>query len=449
VSKRLFGTDGIRGVAGEPPLDPAGVRTFGAALAEVLRDDRPDACRVVLGRDTRESGPWLTEAVARGLASRGAEVVDAGVITTPGLAHVLRAGGFDAGVMISASHNPYQDNGLKAFGPAGTKLPDAVEQRVERLMLDHGIDDPGGTGDAVGRNGELIRSYVAHLEGVVASPGRFDGLRLVLDCANGAASTIAPEVFRHYGAEVETIGDAPDGRNINRDCGSLHLDRLAETVRQGGFDAGVAFDGDADRCLLVDRRGRVVDGDYILYITGCRLKRAGQLRGDALVATIMSNYWLEERLGREGIRLHRAQVGDKYVLERMLDEDLVLGGEQSGHIIFREHASTGDGLLTGLLLLDTLIEEGRPLDSIVDDIEPYPQTLLNVRVREKPDLRTHPRVGPVVAEVEAALEGSGRLVLRYSGTEPLARVMIEGRDEEAVGRHAARLAEVIERELGV
>jgi len=449
MSKRLFGTDGIRAVAGKPPLDPAGVRRFGAALAAVLQADVTGVCRVVLGRDTRESGPWLRDAVARGLASRRAEVVDAGVITTPGLAHVLRTGGFDAGVMISASHNPFQDNGLKAFGRDGTKLEDEMERRVERLLLDHVIDDPGDSAETPSEDGDLVRRYITHLETVIPSPNRFRGLRLVLDCANGSASAIAPEVFRGYGAEVETLADSPDGRNINLDCGSLHLDRLSETVVRGRFAAGVAFDGDADRCLAVDGRGRVADGDYILYIAARRLKRSGCLRGDALVATIMSNYWLEERLSREGIRLHRAPVGDKYVLERMREEDLVLGGEQSGHVIFREHASTGDGVLTGLLLLDTLLDEGRTLEAFVDEIEPYPQTLLNVRVREKPDLRTHPRVGPVVAEVESALEGSGRLVLRYSGTEPLARVMIEGKDEEAVRRHARRLAEAIDRELGV
>jgi len=262
------------------------------------------------------------------------------------------------------------------------------------------------------------------------------------------AAASAPEVFRHYGADVETLGTEPDGRNINLGCGSLHLDGLAEFVRTGGFDAGLAFDGDADRCLIVDRKGRSVDGDYILYITGRGLKRSGRLRGDAVVATIMSNYWLEERLRDEGILLHRAPVGDKYVLEQMLDENLVLGGEQSGHIIFRDHATTGDGILTGLLLLDSLLDGGQPLHEIVDGIEPYPQLLLNVTVREKPDLSRHPTVGPVVAEVESALQGSGRLVLRYSGTEPLARVMIEGKDQDVVRRHAERLAAVIQRELG-
>jgi phosphoglucosamine mutase len=448
MSKRLFGTDGIRAVAGEPPLDPSTVRRFGAALAEVLREETGGSCRVVLGRDTRESGPWLRDAVAAGLDSRGVRAVDAGVITTPGLAYLVQTAGFEAGVMISASHNPFQDNGLKAFSRDGTKLPDAVEERVESWMLDRGVDDPGESGAAAVADGALVRRYVASLEGVIAASRRFAGVRLVLDCANGSASAIAPQVFRHYGAEVHCLGDSPNGRNINLDCGSLHLDRLGRAVADGWHDLGLAFDGDADRCLAVDGKGRIVDGDFILYIAGRRLKRAGRLRGDGLVATIMSNYWLEELLGREGIRLHRAPVGDKYVLERMCDEDLLLGGEQSGHIIFREHASTGDGVLTGLMLLDTLLDEGRSLDEIVDGIEPYPQLLINVRVREKPDLRSHPRVGPVVGEVESALHGSGRLVLRYSGTEPLARVMIEGKDQSAVRQHAERLARVIERELG-
>jgi phosphoglucosamine mutase len=447
--KRLFGTDGIRGVAGEHPLDPATARRFGAALAEVLRSTDSTPRRVVLGRDTRESGPWLRDAVASGLVSRGTLAVDAGIIPTPGLAHVLLAGRFDAGVMISASHNPYRDNGLKAFGGDGTKLSDELENRIEALILDHGGEDPGedATNPAL-EDKSLLREYLGFLEGIMPSAGRFDGMRLLLDCANGAACTVAPEVFRHHGAEVATLGDAPDGKNINRNCGSLHLDGLASAVVDGGFDMGLAFDGDADRCLAVDRKGRIVDGDHILYITGCRLKRAGALRGNAVVATIMSNYWLEEELGREGINLHRAPVGDKYVLDRMISENLVLGGEQSGHVIFRDHASTGDGVLTGILLVETLISEEQPLEEIMDGIVPYPQMLINVRVREKPDLQSHPRVGPVVADIQSALAGSGRLVLRYSGTEPLARVMIEGREPDVVRDHAERLAAVIKRELG-
>jgi phosphoglucosamine mutase len=447
--KRLFGTDGIRAVAGEPPLDPPTVRKFGAALAEVLhgRGSGGAGCRVVIGRDTRESGNWLSDAVVAGLASRDVEATDAGVISTPGLAHVLQVGRFQAGVMISASHNPFEDNGLKVFGPQGAKLSDRTEQEIEKLILDDGLADPGErNGEATG-GPELVREYVGHLAEVVAPPGCLAGMRLVLDCANGSASALAPEIFRGQGAIVETIGTDPNGRNINLDCGSLHLDSLARAVVDAGADAGLAFDGDADRCLAVDRKGRVVDGDCILYITGRRLKRDGRLRHDALVATIMSNFWLEERLAADGIELHRAPVGDKYVLEKMTAENLVLGGEQSGHVIFRDYASTGDGILTGLKLLEAHVS-GPSIEETLDGIEPYPQVLLNVRVREKPDLRAHSRIGPVVAEVESALDGRGRVVLRYSGTEPKARVMIEGKDPESVNQLATKLADVIARELG-
>ena len=447
--KRLFGTDGIRAVAGEPPLDPPTVRKFGAALAEVLhrRGAGGDGCRVVIGRDTRESGHWLSDAVVAGLASRDVVATDAGVISTPGLAHVLQVGRFQAGVMISASHNPFEDNGLKVFGPQGAKLSDRTEQEIEKLILDDGLADPGQrNGEATG-DPELVREYLGHLAEVVAPPGCLAGMRLVLDCANGSASALAPEIFRGQGAIVETIGTDPNGRNINLDCGSLHLDGLARAVVDAGADAGLAFDGDADRCLAVDRKGRVVDGDCILYITGRRLKRDGGLRHDALVATIMSNFWLEERLAADGIELHRAPVGDKYVLEKMTAENLVLGGEQSGHVIFLDYASTGDGILTGLKLLEAHVS-GPSIEETLDDIEPYPQVLLNVRVREKPDLRAHPRIGPVVLEVESALDGRGRVVLRYSGTEPKARVMIEGKDMESVNQLATKLADVIERELG-
>lgn len=446
--KRLFGTDGIRAVAGEPPLDAPTVRRFGVALAEVLAAEHGGLPpRVVFGRDTRESGPWLRDAVAAGLAARGASSVDAGVISTPGLAHALSVAGFDAGVMISASHNPFRDNGLKVFGRDGTKLPDALERRIEGRILDDFIDDPGESREPVATESGLAREYVKYLERVVEPVGRFAGLRVVLDCANGSACAIAPQVFAHHGAVVEALGDAPDGRNINLDCGSLHLERLAARVRATGAELGLAFDGDADRCLAVDRRGRVVDGDVILYVTGCRLKRDGRLRGDALVATIMSNFWLEERLASEGIDLRRAPVGDKYVLERMVQDDLVLGGEQSGHVIFRELATTGDGILTGLLLLDTLID-GPSLDEVLDGIAPYPQQLINVRVRTKPDFSDHPRIGPAVREAERRLDGRGRIVLRYSGTEPVARVMIEGQGPELVEELARGLAELIERELG-
>ena len=316
-------------------------------------------------------------------------------------------------------------------------------------MLDRAMDDPVQSETLeLDVDGTVRDGYIQFLKQVVPTPSCFQGLRVLLDCANGSACEIAPAVFRHYGAEVVTRGDRPNGRNINMDCGSLHLDALAESVRAEGFDLGLAFDGDADRCLAVDRRGRVVDGDHILFITGRRLKRLGRLRGDALVATIMSNFWLEERLAADGIELRRAPVGDKYVLQRMIEDDLALGGEQSGHIIFRDHSTTGDGILTGILLIEALLDESEKLDEIVDGIVPRPQILLNVRVREKQDLRSHATIGPEVSAIEQDLDGTGRVVLRYSGTEPLARVMVEGPDEAAVRQHAQRLAALIGDELG-
>lgn len=446
--KRLFGTDGIRAVAGMAPLDPETVRRFGRAVARVLRSAAGHPARVVVGRDTRESGPWLAEAVAIGIASEGGSTHDAGIITTPGLAFSTRSGRFDAGVMISASHNPFTDNGLKVFGPDAQKLSDDLEHEIESLLLESDLPDPGAGPGKAQEDGSLLGRYVAYLEGSVPGRRPFAGTRILLDCANGAAYEIAPRVFRHFGALVETMGDAPNGRNINLDCGSLHTEALGRAVGAGGFQLGLAFDGDADRCLAVDRKGRLIDGDHILYLTGTRLKRAGALPGDALVATVMSNFWLEQRLAREGIHLHRAPVGDKYVLEKMIEEDAVLGGEQSGHIIFRDRSTTGDGILTGLLLLETILELRQPIELFMDGVVPCPQILLNVRVKYKPDLRRHATIGPVVAEIEKSLDGAGRVVLRYSGTEPLARVMVEGIDAAAVQAHAERLAGVIRTVIG-
>ncbi len=445
--KRLFGTDGIRAVAGTYPLDPPTVRRFGRALAEVLQASLGRPPRVLLGRDTRESGGWLRDAVSDGLAFRHAVVVDAGIITTPGLAFLVRRG-FDAGVMISASHNPFADNGLKVFGADGMKLSDALEAEVEARILDGSAPEPPRGSVTVREEAALREAYVEFLERVLGSRERLRGWRIALDCANGCAAGIAPRVFRSYGADVVTIGDDPDGRNINLGCGSLHLEPLARQVRERGCDCGLAFDGDADRVLLVDRRGRTVDGDHVLYLSACRLKREGRLRGDRVVATIMSNLWLERELAREGIALSRAPVGDKYVLERMLAEDAVLGGEPSGHVIFREWATTGDGILTGLLFLDTLRDQAESLESVLDRIRPCPQVQRNVRVRAKPDLRAHPAIGPALRESERVLDGIGRIVVRYSGTEPVARIMVEGTDEQLVHEHAQRLATLIETELG-
>ena len=446
MNKRLFGTDGIRAVAGASPLDEPTVRLFGLALAKRLARNGAPA-RIVLGRDTRESGPWLRDAVAAGILAAGGEAVDVGVITTPGLAWIVRHDAFDAGVMISASHNPFADNGLKVFGADGTKLPDALECEIEALILDSGAADPGASANGWRAGEKLIEGYVQHVSASV-TPARLDGLRIALDCANGSASELGPKIFRALGAEVHTIGIDPDGRNINLDCGSLHLDQLAKFVAEKGCDVGLAFDGDADRCLAVDRRGRMIDGDAILFITGRELKRRGELPGDAVVATIMSNFWLEERLRAEGVELHRAKVGDKYVLEQMHDNNLSLGGEQSGHVIFREQATTGDGILTGLRLIDAVLGSGESLDQIIDGIKPYPQELINVRVNDKPDLRAHPVIGPAVEDVERQLGDSGRVVLRYSGTEPLVRVMLEGKDPTRIRALTEQLAAVIEKTIG-
>jgi phosphoglucosamine mutase len=445
--KQLFGTDGIRAVAGEYPLDAPTVRVFGRALARVLGERTSRPPRVVIGRDTRASGSWLSDAVAHGLAAGGAASTEAGVLPTPGLAFATRSGGFDAGVMISASHNPFEDNGLKVFGADGMKIPDTVEARIEALILAPDDAPPGAGGPGAQADGELAQLYIRELESFVAAR-RLEGMKLVLDGANGAAAALAPRIFRDLGASVTSIGDAPDGRNINLGCGSLHLEALAARVIAEGADMGLAFDGDADRCLAVDRRGRVIDGDHILYLVGRRLDREGRLRGRAIVATIMSNYWLEKHLADLGVRLVRAPVGDKYVLEEMIAGDLVLGGEQSGHVIFRERSTTGDGILTGLLLLDTLRAEAEPLESILDGIVPFPQMLLNVRVKEKPDLRADAAIGPVVAEAERELSGRGRVVLRYSGTEPVARVMVEADDDVLVRGVAERVASAIRARLG-
>lgn len=447
--KRLFGTDGIRGTAGREPLSPETIRRVGAALGEVLREAGGASPRVVVGRDTRESGPWIRDAFSEGLGSRSGKVIDAGVVTTPGLAFAIAAGSFDAGVMISASHNPFEDNGLKVFGRDAMKLSDALEAEIERRVLDTGTALPASSDERAVEDGALALRYVESLEHAVRPRDRFRGLRIALDCANGSAHRIAPKIFRHYGADVAAIGIAPDGRNINLRCGSTHLDGLSRAVVDGRFDVGIAFDGDADRALLVDRRGRLVDGDALLYLASRKLRRNGALRGDVVVATVMSNFWLEKRLAEEGVRLVRTPVGDKYVLERMVEDDASLGGEQSGHVIFRDRSTTGDGILTALLALDAVLDEAAPLEEILDGIEPCPQLLLNVPVREKPDLHAHASIGPVVRDIERSLAGSGRVVLRYSGTEPLARVMVEGFDADAVRRGADRIADAIRDAIGV
>ncbi len=456
--KRLFGTDGIRGVAGEYPLDDATVTRIGRALAESLRATSAGPPRVVIGRDTRESGPLIEAALARGIVEAGGRVDQGGVLTTGAIACMTRLVGYDAGCVVSASHNPYRDNGIKVFSGTGEKLSDELEAAIERRVLDgpgpHGPVRPAGsdpvtaTGPPALGHAGLAERYLDWLLGAVGPGAWLRGFTIVLDCANGAASDLAPELFRRAGATVLAIHDRPDGRNINEACGTLHPDGLAAEVVRCGASVGLAFDGDADRCLFVDSTGRLLDGDYVLCLAARDLKAAGRLRGEAVVGTVMSNLWLDRALRALGIRLLRAPVGDKYVLEEMQRGGYVLGGEQSGHVIFLEKATTGDGLLTGLLVLDLVRRDGIDLAVWAATIRPCPQVLVNVKVRSRPALDTHPRIGPAIRDEERRLGDAGRLLVRYSGTEPKARIMVEGESRQAVEQAAARLRAIIQEEIG-
>jgi phosphoglucosamine mutase len=445
VGKQLFGTDGIRGVAGEYPLDPATLYAFGLALGH-------DAARaqaspeILLGADTRESGPWIAELVASGLERAGARVRYAGVITTPGVAYLTRTGPFLAGVMISASHNPYQDNGLKVFGHNGFKLPDAEEDVIEQEILrlrEAGVAPQPAHLEA---DRACDRRYLDFLASLATA--RLDGVKLVMDCGNGAAHRLGPELFRRLGAEVTAICAAPNGRNINLQCGALHLEGLQAAVLAAGADFGVAFDGDADRAMFVSCSGKVMNGDAVMLVLGRAMKAAGHLCADTLVATVMSNLGLEKALERSAIRMVRMPVGDKYVLEEMVRLGASLGGEQSGHVILREYATTGDGLLTALRVIETALASGSGLDELTADLRVYPQRLVNVRVREKKGLTELPSVAREIAGVETAFAGTGRVLVRFSGTEPLARVMVEGLDEQQVEAFSARIADAIRLAMG-
>src|SRR5450755_1095635 len=444
MAKQLFGTDGIRGVAGEYPLDPATVHAFGRALGADLRRGAPDAT-VLIGMDTRESGPWIAAQVAGGLARQGVRAVFAGVITTPGVAWLTRSDSFTAGVMISASHNPYQDNGIKVFGHSGYKLPDAEEHAVEQEIFRHAGEAPGAPLPLAADPG-LAERYLSYLESAVS--GSFEGMRMVLDCGNGAASQLGPALFRRLGAEVLPIGCRPDGRNINLNCGALHVEPLRAAVLESGAALGVAFDGDADRAIFVAASGHIVDGDAVLLIAARALKAAGKLDGDLVVATVMSNLGLERALERDGIRLLRTPVGDKYVLEEMVRAGAVLGGEQSGHVIFRQFATTGDGLLTAIRILEISRNAHAGLDQLTAGLDIYPQRLQNVRIRERRALHELAEVAREIEECQQALGSSGRVLVRFSGTEPLARVMVEGPDLARVDEFTDRIATAIRNEIG-
>jgi phosphoglucosamine mutase len=444
MSTRLFGTDGVRGTAGAYPLDHVTVRRIGAALVRALP---PGAARVLIGRDTRESGLWLERELAHGARACGAEVVSAGVIPTPGVAYLTRSSDFTAGVVISASHNPFEDNGIKVFSGGGEKFSEELERHVESIVADTSWEVPAGEADAV--PGEaLVERYLAHVREALPDPGALAGARIVVDCANGATTSVAPRLFRDLGFDVTFIGDAPDGRNINLHCGSTHPEGLARTVLADGYRLGVAFDGDGDRAIFVDEGGRIVDGDAVMLMCARRLQSEGRLRGNAVVATVMSNIGLELALGESRISLVRCQVGDKYVMEELLKRDLSLGGEQSGHIIFTEYLFTGDGLVTALSVLRVMRDTGRSLAELASDLTTYPQVLVNVRVKERTDLRQVPEIARVMDRVESQLADHGRLLVRYSGTEPLLRIMLEGRDATEIRTWAGEIADEVKKRLG-
>jgi phosphoglucosamine mutase len=440
--RQLFGTDGIRGTAGDYPLDGATTFAVGVALAQWIGTNHLNP-EVVLGMDTRESGPWIAEHVAGGLAQGGVRARSAGLISTPGLAFVAKTGPFAAGVMISASHNPFQDNGIKIFDHSGFKLPDQQEHALEgyifawtgagkppsplKLTVDEGLD----------------RAYVEHLASTM--PDGLAGMTIVVDAANGAATHLGPALFDRLGAKVDRIHCAPDGKNINLNCGALHVEGLRKRVLETGATLGVAFDGDADRAMFVSHSGKIVDGDGVLLLCARRLQSTRGLK--EVVSTVMSNLGLERALTRHGIGMVRTPVGDKYVLEEMIKRDALLGGEQSGHIIFREFATTGDGLLTALRVCDVMRTSGCDLDQLTAELEIYPQLLVNVRVKERRPLEDMASVREEIRRMEDEFGDAGRVVVRFSGTEPLARVMVEGPKLDRVQHFAESIAAAIRSEL--
>ena len=450
---KLFGTDGIRGKAGDFPLDSQTVRIIGASLAQHLAEQTSGRTpRIVIGRDTRESGPEIARDLISGALALGAEIESAEVITTPGVAFLAGALKADAGVVISASHNPYQDNGIKIFDPSGRKLDNATEQKIELDILEGQFGEvvqasrakPAGEE----RSRELHGRYLDYLQHEVAGDLSLEGFVLVVDCANGAASELAPELFARLGARVLPINNRPDGRNINLNCGSLHFEGLQARVLSESASLGVAFDGDADRALFVDAEGNFVDGDATMWVLATYLDSRGELEGRLVVSTVMTNLGLEVALREREIRLARTDVGDKYVLDELLRTKARLGGEQSGHLIFPNISLAGDGMITAVKLLRVMRDENKSLRQLTIGFTRYPQLLLNVRVRERIPFENMPTVAAKARQIEETLGSRGRLLLRYSGTEPLARVMIEGEDEAQVHSLASELAAVITNEIG-
>ena len=448
--RKLFGTDGVRGVANQDPMTSEMALRIGRAAAHVFRDSSRRH-RVVIGKATRLSGYMIESALTSGLCSMGFDVLLVGPVATPGIAFLTRSLRADAGVVISASHNPYEDNGIKFFGRDGFKLPDETEKKMEDLIFSGAIDSVRPTAseigkafridDAIGRYNEFVKSSV---------PRGMDlaGLRIVVDSANGAAYKIGPRILTELGADVISLYDQPNGMNINQGCGSLHPEVISRAVAANGAYIGIAFDGDADRVILCDEKGVVVDGDVVMAICALRMMREGRLKQNTLVATVMSNLGLEMAMKKAGGKLVRAAVGDRSVMEKMIEGGYNLGGEQSGHIIFLDNNTTGDGLISALQVLAIMKQTGKPLSALAACMKTYPQTLVNVKVRERRDLASIPEIVKRMAEIEKKLDGSGRLLVRYSGTEPKVRVMLEGQDEKEIRVLAEDLAGIIKEKLG-
>lgn len=444
--KKLFGTDGIRAVAGEYPLDYPSIHALGAAVVDLLRQEglAPD---VLIGRDTRESGPWMEQALVQGIREAKGRPLCAGILPTSAVSLLTMRHHFNAGVVISASHNPFHDNGIKIFSSKGTKISDAWEARLEDIVI---RAEKTETQKSVGHKPHraFTAEYAGFLKGTLGGGSFPRRLKVVLDCANGAAAGVAPGVLSEMGIDVTAIGCAPDGRNINHGCGSLHPHHVAQAVVEAGADMGIAYDGDADRALWADETGRVLNGDHTLYVLAQSMVRLGKLRGKTVVATGMSNMGLEAALRRMGLSLFRTKVGDKYVLEKMMELGANLGGEQSGHTILLDECPTGDGILTSLRMLQAMAETGRPLSELAAGLQELPQILLSVPVARKEDFLKVPDVAAAIDRAQAGLAGRGRLEVRYSGTEPLARVMVEGDDLDAIHLYAHAIADAIRHSLG-
>lgn len=456
AERNLFGTDGIRGKANEPPMTAELAMRLGRALAHLVREGKlgkqkqGHRGRIVIGKDTRLSGYMLEQAIAAGITSMGVDVMLVGPLPTPGIAFITHSMRADAGIVVSASHNPFEDNGIKVFAHDGFKLPDETELLLEELITTDAIAVVPPVGTEIGRAVRIDDAkgrYIVFLKSVFPGDLTLDGFKIVVDCANGAAYKVAPEVFRELGAEVHTLGVSPDGTNINEGVGSLHPSGVQARVKELNADVGIALDGDADRVIVVDDSGEVVDGDAVLAIAALELKRRGQLMNDTLVTTIMSNIGLERAVRDAGIVVERTQVGDRYVVERMREGGFNLGGEQSGHLVFLDHATTGDGVVASLALLGVMARAERPLSELASVFTPSPQELLNLRVPRKVPLAELPDVQRTIAAVERELGAEGRVVVRYSGTEMKVRIMVEGPHPDQIREHTRVIADAFQRSL--